>query len=214
MRTLEDVRARSMMSSCFKSLVFPTKTTNVSDSACYNCDHLKRVIFMDSVGSIGQYAFAYCDSFMLTADFDGQNHYDDSSVFKYRDKEITMDEYEKLYGEIFDEEVCVRKTISGSFNSDIFEKSVSEILDLYEATDSEKIYQHTDRFNCSVESYFDESKNLYYNFLAYPFADKFLPSLGRLQSQFIKYVLTIEHNVKGLGLGYCVNVFIKPVLLV
>lgn len=59
---VEDVRARSMMSSCFKSLVFPTKTTNVSDSACYNCDHLKRVIFMDSVGSIGQYAFAYCDS--------------------------------------------------------------------------------------------------------------------------------------------------------
>lgn len=112
------------------------------------------------------------DLFLLTADFDGKTYYDDSSVFKYRDEEITMDEYEKLYGEIFGKEVSVRKTISGSFNSDIFKENVSKILELYEASDSEKIYQHTDRFNCLVESYFDESKNLYYNFFAYSFVDK------------------------------------------
>lgn len=111
------------------------------------------------------------DSFSLSVDYDGQNHYDDSSTFKYCDEEITMDEYEKLYGEIFGREVSVRKDISGALSGDIFDENVSEILELYEASDSEKIYQHTDRFNCSVESYFDESKNLYYNFLAYPFAD-------------------------------------------
>lgn len=111
------------------------------------------------------------DSFSLSVDYDGQNHYDDSSAFKYRDEEITMDEYEKLYGEIFDKEVSVRKDISGALSGDIFDENVSEILELYEASDSEKIYQHTDRFNCLVESYFDESKNLYYNFFAYSFVD-------------------------------------------
>lgn len=41
------------------------------------------------------------DSFTLNAEYDGQSSYDENSTFTYRGEKISMEEYERIYKEIF-----------------------------------------------------------------------------------------------------------------
>lgn len=49
------------------------------------------------------------DSFELNAEYGNQDYYDENSDFTYRDRKITMEEYEQIYENIFDKYVNMPK---------------------------------------------------------------------------------------------------------
>ena len=44
--------------------------------------------------------------------------------------------------------------------------------------------------------------------------DEFLPGLGDFKPELFHNVLTIEHNIEGLGLGHTVDTAIQGILLI